>query len=259
MFGVYAQVADSNSDPAEIVVDQGQIATMTVLFERTWRRAPTSEEVNALIDGYVREEVLYREGVAMGLDRDDQLIRRRVGQKLEFLSESMNGVAEPSDAALQTYLDAHRERFARPARFTFRQVYLGTAANADTPRLLAQLNKLGDSNATLEMGAPTQLEARMQLASSTDIERVFGEQFAQALVNTAPGAWHGPLASDYGLHFVHVSERVEEHMPALGEVREKVMRDWHRDELTAANKKYYESLRERYQVRIENPTVAVTQ
>lgn len=189
MFAAYALVADRNRDPESIVVGQGQIDMMTAVFERTWQRAPTSDEVKSLIDGYVREEIFYREGVAMGLDRDDQLIRRRVRQKVEFFAESMHGVPEPSDAALQAYLDAHRERFVSPARVTFRQVYLGTAADADTTRLLAQLNKLGDSDAVADMGRATQLDERMDLAPSTDIERAFGRQFAQALAAMPMRAW----------------------------------------------------------------------
>ena len=192
----------------------------------------------------------------MGLDRDDQLIRRRVRQKVEFFAESMHGVLEPSDAALQAYLDGHHERFVSSARITFRQVYLGTAANADTMRILAQLNKLGDSDAAVDMGHATQLDARMDLAPSTDIERAFGRQFAQALVAIPLHVWHGPVASEYGLHLVRVSERVEENTPVLGEVREFVKRDWIRDELAAANEKYYEGLRARYAVRIEHPRVA---
>jgi hypothetical protein len=259
MFALYALVGDRSRDPAAIVIGQGQIDAMTALFERTWRRAPTPEEVKTLIDGYVREEVLYREGVAMGLDRGDQLIRRRVGQKLEFLAESMNGVPEPSDVALQAYLDGHRERFASPVRVTFRQVYLGTTADAGTTRLLAQLNKLGDSDAAAEMGRPTQLEARMELAPSTHIERVFGRQFAHALVTIPPGTWRGPLASDYGLHLVRVTKRVEARVPHFDEVREIVKREWLREALAAANEKYYQGLRARYAVRIDHPRVAAAQ
>jgi hypothetical protein len=253
MFGVYALVSDRNRDPDTILVAQGQIDMMTAVFERTWQRAPTPEEVIGLIDGYVREEVFYREGVAMGLDRDDQLIRRRVRQKLEFLAESMYGVPEPSDAALQSYLDAHSERFVSPARVTFRQVYLGTAADADTAPLLAKLNKQGDSDAASAMGRATQLDARMELAPSRDIERTFGEQFAEAVVALPPDMWRGPLTSDYGLHLVRVSARMEQRTPALDEVREQVKRDWQRDELVAANEKYYESLRAKHTVRIEPP------
>jgi parvulin-like peptidyl-prolyl cis-trans isomerase-like protein len=257
MFAVYALVADRSRDPAAIVVGQSQIDAMSALFERTWRRTPTPGEVKALIDGYVREEVLYREGMAMGLDRGDQLIRRRVGQKVEFLAESMHGVPEPSDAALQAYLDGRRERFASPMRATFRQVYLGTAAGADTARLLAQLNRLGDSDAAADMGRATQLDARMVLAPPADIERAFGRRFAQSLAAVPAGAWTGPIASDYGLHLVRVGERVDGRTPVLGEVRDIVQREWQREALAAANEKYYEGVRAKYAVRIENSRVAL--
>jgi hypothetical protein len=257
MFAVYAVVSHRSRDPGMIEVGQGQIDMMTAVFERTWQRVPTPDEVKSLIDDYVRDEVFYREGVAMGLDREDPLIRRRMRQKVEFLAESMNGVPEASDTALQTYLDGHRERFASPARVTFRQVYLGTAADTNTTRLLAQLNKLGDSNAAADLGRPTQLDARMDLAPSTDIARSFGRQFAQTLVTIPPGAWRGPIASDYGLHLVRVSARMESRAPALDEVREPVRRDWLRDELAAANEKYYEGLRARYTVRIDGLRVAL--
>jgi hypothetical protein len=259
MFAVYAMVSGRDRDPGVIVVSQGQVDAMSAVFERTWQRAPTSEDVKGLIDGYVREEVLYREGVAQGLDRDDQLIRRRVRQKVEFLRESTNTLPEPDDAALQAYLKAHPERFASPVRVTFRQVYLGTAPDDATPVLLARLNELGDSDATAGLGRATQLDARMASAPPADIERIFGRQFAQALAVTPADAWRGPLASSYGLHLVRVSERVEARAPALDEVREIVKREWQRDELAAASERYYESLRARYAVRIENPRVALRQ
>jgi hypothetical protein len=257
MFAVYAVVSDRNREPGTIEVVQNQVDTMTAVFERTWQRMPTPDEVKGLIDGHVREEVLYREGVAMGLDRDDQLIRRRARQKVEFLAESMYGVPEPSDAALQAYLDGHRDRFASPVRVTFRQVYLGTAVKADTRRLLAQLKKLGDSDAVADIGRPTQLDARMDAAPPADIERTFGRRFAQSLVAMPAGSWTGPIASDYGLHLVRVSERVEARAPALDEVREIVKRERQREALAAANEKYYEALRARYTVRIESPRVAL--
>jgi hypothetical protein len=260
MFAVYAVVSGHrNPDPATIEVGQGQVDTMTAVFERTWQRTPTADEVKRLIDAYVREEVLYREGVALGLDRDDQLIRRRVGQKVEFLAESINGVPEPSEVALQAYLDEHRERFSSPVRLTFRQVYLGTTAGAEPTRLLAQLNRLGDSDAAADLGRPTQLDARMDLAPPSDIERTFGRRFAQSLGSIPAGAWTGPFASEYGLHLIRISERVEARAPGLDEVREIVKREWLRETLAAANAKYYEGLRARYTVRIEDPRVVLAQ
>jgi len=256
MFGVYAVVADRGRDPGTILVAKAQVDTMAAGYQRTWQRAPTPDEIQVLIDGYVRDEILYREGVAMGLDRDDALIRRRVRQKVEFLAESVHGAVEPTDAALQAYLDAHRERFASAPRVTFRQVYLGTSADAGTPRLLAQLNQLGDSDAAAGMGRATQIDARMELAPFAQVERAFGRQFAQALAVIPEHAWHGPVVSQFGLHLVRVSERVEARSPALGEVREQVKREWQREALEAANEKYYEGLRTRYVIRVENPRVA---
>jgi hypothetical protein len=258
MFVVYAVVSHRNSsNGGTIEVRQGEIDMMTAVFERTWQRTPTPDEVKSLIDDYVRDEVLYREGLAMGLDREDPLIRRRMRQKVEFLAESINGIPETSDAALQAYLDAHRDRFVSPARVTFRQVYLGTAPATDTTRLLARLDKLGDSDAAAEVGLPTQLDARMVSVPPADVERTFGRKFAQALATIPVGAWHGPVASDYGVHLVSVTKRVEAHAPALDEVREQVKRDWLRDELAAANERYYASLRAKYVVRIESPRVAL--
>lgn len=256
IFAVYALVANRSRDPGTIVVGQGHVEMMTALFERTWQRAPTPDEVKSLLDVYVREEILYREGVAMGLDRDDALIRRRVRQKVESLAESMHGIPEPSDAALQAYLDQHARQFTAPARVTFRQVYLGSAADADTPRLLAQLEKLGDSEATAGLGRATQLDARIEATPSTHVERLFGKPFVHAIVAMPLHAWQGPVASEYGLHLVRVTERVQPGPPALGDVRERVKREWQREALEAANEKYFEGLRARYAIRFEHHNVA---
>jgi len=226
LFALYAAVKDRSREPATIVVGQGQTEALRTAFERTWQRAPTSEELKGLIEGYVRDEVLYREGVALGLDRDDSLIRRRVRQKVEFLTESMQGVPEGSDTALQAYLDRHGERYRAYPRFTFEQVYLGAA------RL-------------------TQLDERMERATFTDVARVFGRRFAVALAEAPVGTWQSPVASEYGLHRVRVVERVEARLPALAEVRELVKRDWLRDELAAAQEKYYAGLLARYEVHIQ--------
>jgi hypothetical protein len=226
LFALYAAVKDGSREATAIVVGQGQIETLRTGFERTWQRVPTPEELKSLIEGYVRDEVLYREGVALGLDRDDSLIRRRVRQKVEFLTESMQGVPEASDTALHAYLDRHGDRYRADPRFTFEQVYLGAA------RL-------------------TQLDERMEHATFTEVARVFGRRFAVALAEAPLGTWQSPVASEYGLHRVQVIERVEARVPALAEVRELVKRDWLRDELAAAQEKHYAGLLARYEVRIQ--------
>jgi hypothetical protein len=226
LFALYAVVKDRNREPATIVVGEGQIASMRETYERTWRRQPTTEELKSLIEGYVRDEVLYREGVALGLDRDDSLIRRRVRQKVEFLTESVYGVPVASDATLQAYLARHGDRYQPDPRFTFEQVYVGA-------------------------GRLAQLDERMERASAREVARVFGQEFAAALAELPVGAWQGPILSGYGPHRVRLVERIEARTAALAEVREQVKRDWLRDELAAAQEKHYAGLLARYDVRIQ--------
>ena len=228
LFALYFAVGEGGREPDTIVVGESQVATLRATFERTWSRAPSAEELRGLIDSHVREEIYYREGLALGLDRDDPLIRRRVRQKLEFFDESIRGVPEPDDAQLQDYLDQHRDRYQADARYTFEQVYLG-------PDRL------------------TTLDARMDMATSTDVARAFGERFAVALSAMPAGAWREPVISAYGPHRVLVLASEPARVPALDEVRPQVKRDWQRDALEAASEQHYAELRARYEVRIEAP------
>ncbi len=145
-------------EPGRIVVTQDQIESMARLFARARQRAPSDAELQGLIRGHVREEVLYREGLALGLDRDDPVIRRRVAQKLEFVTEG-DAAVEPDDGQLQAYLDAHRELFAVEPRFTFRQIYLDPKRHentlaADAERMLGELNSAGSNLDAAGLGDP---------------------------------------------------------------------------------------------------------
>jgi len=247
--------------PGKIVVTQGQIENLAAVHERTWRRSPTPEEMKGLIDSHVREEVLYREGVALGLDRDDQLIRRRVRQKMDLLVEEAQSLGEPSEPDLQAYLDTHRTRFAIEPRLSFRQVYLdprreGRDLGREIPRLLAELKRAGDSDAAARAGDATQLEHQFEAAQMSDISRAFGTEFTSALATLSRGQWQGPVRSTYGIHFVLIRERIESQAPALAEVREAVRREWTRDRAVARSEEFYRRLLERYSVTIEHPKVA---
>jgi hypothetical protein len=251
-------------EPGKIVVTQGHSEHMAAVHERTWRRPPTQEDLKGLIDNYVREEVLYREGLALGLDRDDPVIRRRMRQKMELLAEDAHALVEPSDRNLQAYLDTHRARFAIEPKISFRQVYLdpgrdGRDLDREMARLLAELKRMGDSNAAERAGDATQLEHKIEAALATDIGGTFGQEFAAELATLPQGQWQGPVRSAYGLHFVLVNERTEPRAPALAEVREAVRREWTRDRLVAGSEGFYQRLLQRYTVTIEHPKVARAQ
>ena len=184
-----------------------------------------------MIDDYVREEVWYREALALGLDRDDTIIRRRLRQKLEFLAEDVAAQAEPSDDDLRAYLQAHPEAFAVEPHVTFRQVYLdprrhGAHLARDVDRLLAELQQISHTADPAELGDGVLLAHRFDHVSAAEVRTLFGDTFAAGVSTLTPGQWQGPVPSGYGVHLVYVSERTAGRIPELVEVREAVRRAW---------------------------------
>jgi hypothetical protein len=261
LFGVFALVGDRGRARAgHIVVTPGHIEHLTIGFTRTWQRPPTAQELAGLIDDYIREEVLYREAVAMGLDRDDTIVRRRLRQKLEFLTEETVETAAPSEAELQTFLQQHPDTFRVEPRLAFQHVYLsrarrGDAMDTEARQLLAQLRTSDAATDTAAPGDPFLLPSEFALSSRSEIARLFGDVFATQLQDLEPGRWAGPIESGYGLHLVYVRERVDGRVPALAEVRQAVQRAWLVARRQAVNEQFYQRLRARYTVVVEPPKV----
>jgi hypothetical protein len=239
-----------------IVVSAAKVANLAELFRRTWRRPPTQAELDGLIADHVKEEILYREALALGLETDDIVIRRRLRQKMEFLSEDIAAQGEPTEAELEALLEEHAERYRAPARVTFSQVYLsperrGAEAWTDAERVLVALDAGRTDPAA--SGDPFLLEQDYRQQTPHDIERLFGERFAAGIAGLPVGRWAGPVQSGYGLHVVLVRERTPEHLPQLDEVRDAVLRDWRAARREDANRAFYDALRGRYEVTVEHP------
>jgi hypothetical protein len=243
---------------ARIVVTQGRIESLATAFELTWQRPPTPDELEGLIRDYVREEVAVREAVTLGLDKDDVIIRRRLRQKLEFVSEDVAARAEPTDEQLRAWLNAHPGDFGLDPTFTFSQVYLnpeprGTHLARAAVRLLAKLQREGSRADAAAEGDAFLLGHRFDALPARDVKSQFGETFATALSALPPGRWQGPIASTYGVHLVFVHERTEGRAPVLEEVRDAVRREWSNAQRVEANEQLYQKLLERYTVTIETP------
>jgi hypothetical protein len=248
-------------EQGKITITQGQIDNLVAGFARTWQRPPSPDELAGLVRDRVQEEVYYREALALGLDTDDSVIRRRLRQKMEFISEDLAAPVEPSDAELQAYLAAHAASFASEPRFSFRQVFLdpqrhGVHLARDAERLLADLNQAGAAADPAALGDPLQLEHEYANASARDVGSVFGENFVAALGNLPTGQWHGPVESGYGVHVVYLSGRTESRPLPLAEVREAVRREWTSAQRAQAAAQFYASLLRKYEVTIEAPSAA---
>jgi hypothetical protein len=238
--------------PNRIVVEAGQVAQLAAQFERTWLRPPNEKELAGLVETYVRDEVYYREAMAMGLDRDDPQVRRRMRLKLEFLLEDLTGAEPAADEVLRAYLQQHPDRFRIEPRLSFRQVYLNLDRRqdlaADAEQTLADL-RAGVSPETL--GDPTMLPYEQTAATQSEIARTFGETFAQEVIALEPGVWSGPLHSGFGAHLVLVTEHREGRLPELAEVRAEVEREYLVQRRKELKDLAYRKLREGYEVVIE--------
>jgi len=262
LFALYGLVGKKDAEaPAKIIISESRIATLAERFARTWRRPPTQQELQGLVDDEVRDEIFYREGREAGLDRDDSIIRRRVRQKMEFLAEDM-AAAEPSDEHLAAYLASNPERFRTEDRLTFHHVFLsatrrGGALEGDAKQIAATLVHTNASvEAATTIGDPFLLGETFRQMPQSDVVRTFGEGFAQQLAAVEPGRWQGPVSSSFGAHFIFVDERARGSLPPLDTVRGAVLREWLNARRVEAEDKLYRTLRDRYQVVIEKPLTA---
>lgn len=257
LFALFAGLNQQQFDARdEIVISDARVTNLVATFSNTWQRPPTEQELQGLIDAWVKEEVLYREGLAIGFDRDDPVIRRRIAQKMSFVADGM--VPEiPGDEELRQWLQNHSEQYEIPPAYTFSQVYFDPQRHAaNLQQVLAGARQSLDgeqanSSASRTVGDSTLLPGFLEFAPETEITRTYGREFAAALDGMETGVWHGPIRSGYGLHFVNIEEIVPGRVPAMDEVRAALQRDVLSERSQEVNEAFYQSLRERYEIRME--------
>ena len=225
LFGAYRWVAPGDSAGRRIVITQGVVDDLVTQHVAARGREPSSTELNHLIESYIRDEILYREGVRLGLERDDIVVKRRVRQKIEMIVEEDASIQAPTDADLSAYLVANQARFVQPAILTFEQVVSGESL--------------------------TLLPHRMTRTPADLVARDFGASFAAALERLPAGEWVGPIESSFGAHYVRVSDRTPAVVPQLAAVRDHVVREWENERRQRARNDAYTKMRGEYQVGIE--------
>jgi parvulin-like peptidyl-prolyl isomerase len=256
IFLVFAALKRPNlEEPGRIVVTAAKIEQIAGLFRKTRQRPPTREELRGLVDDHVKEEVYYREAIALGLDKDDTVIRRRLRLKMEFLADAAVQELSPGDAALEAYLAENRKKFWRDAEIAFRHVFLSAEKHGERVD-----EQAGNALKALLTGAdPASLGDGLLLPSTFGptparaIDRNFGRSFAAALAEAPLGTWSGPIRSTYGLHLVFVGERIPGRLPALAEISDAVLREWTSDRRKEIEDARLQEILKRYEVTIESP------
>ena len=241
-----------------IVITEGRIDQLAAGFASLHRRPPTREEVDGMVSDAVREEIFYREAIALRLDEDDVIVRRHMAQKLQFVSEDTHPVPEPTQAQLRDYLAQHPQQFQAERGYSFTQVFLspqrhGQQLYPDTERLLAALRRAPDDAALVKGGDPFLLNSHFDRLPAGETARLFGADFEKALQTVVIGQWQGPVTSSFGTHLVLLYLRDEPGPPRLADVQDEVRRAWMNDQRERANARFYDDLRRRYNVRVELP------
>jgi hypothetical protein len=248
----------SGGDPAaeadrRVEVTEAEVRWLRDNWQSRWQRPPTQAELRGLVDDYVRRDILYREALAMGLDRDDEVIRRRMVQKIEFLTNDLATQVQPTEVQLQAYFQQNLDRYRIPQRRSFAHVYFnfdqrGDAAVGDAERLLARLRSAApDAVRPAELGDRFMLQHEYRLQREQDVQRIFGQRFAAALFALEPGVWQGPIASGYGLHLAYVMDVEEPRVPDLALVRNDLREQ--------ANEAMLAAVRSRYTVEIDEEAI----
>lgn len=259
LFLIWPLISDRVAPPPnQITIAPPQVQRLIAVFYKTHLRMPNADELSALVEAEIRTEIYYREGIALGLDRDDEIIRRRIAQKLQFMTQDVADRQTPTDTDLQQFLDTHKNQFGAEPEFAFSQIYLnpdrhGDKIAQDAERLLIRLNT---SDGRIDYAAdsdPLPVPNDFELTSVDGIANVFGEAFAKALTELPAGRWVGPIRSGFGAHLIIVRDKREATTPQLSQVRDAVVREWQAARRDEANADTYRDMRAKYVIKVELP------
>lgn len=237
----------ASHDTHRIVVGPSVLADLSEKYRLQFGEAPTRAELDQLVDAYVHEEVLFREGTAMGLAQGDEIVRRRIAQKAGFVLMDRMAPPEPTDAQLQQYLTTHIARYGQPTRTSFHHLFFAAGGEGDgLAHAQEGIQKLKAGAAHVVADDFPDRDAYTDM-DQAEAARLFGQSELSRRLDAAPvGEWSGPYRSSYGWHLLHVDARQPPHVPDLASIRDRVREDWLDDWSGRANQAAYQALKRRY-------------
>jgi hypothetical protein len=261
LFGVYAYTNRGRigiESRKQIVLSFDELRTMTAYFQSQWHRLPTPEEFQAMVEDKIKEEVLYREGLVMGLDKDDTIVKRRMAQKVQFLAEDVAAAHEPSVAELKAWFEKNTDKFALPSRYSFRHIYFspdkrGTNTHDDAAKALAKIAGQPEDSTLIASADRFMFQDYYGDRTPSAIAKEFGPQFAVALEKITPGSWQGPIESGFGWHLVFVDTVIPDRIPIFEEVESEVKTAWLGQQKAQAWQEAYQEMRAKYTVLLPAP------
>ena len=263
VYGLFG-TAEESGDDRTVTITAGEVQSLANNWQRQWGRPPTANEFDGVVTQYIREIVLSREAVAMGLDADDIVIRRRLAQKLEFLSQDLMVPPDPKPEELEEWFDARIDEYREPNRYTLTHIYLDPdkrdeQALADAEALRDELNALAQMPADVRAyGDPFMLQNYYPQRTALELSKLFGRGFAESAIELEPGVWHGPVLSGYGVHVVRIDSPWRAPDPEFSSVEAQVREDWIAVRSEELNRQFLDAVLARYDVIVEEVDVSLT-
>ena len=262
LFAIHGLAPAGSATPAasrEIRLSYDELGQLVILFKSQWRREPTAEEFERLVEDKVQAEILYREALAMGLDKSDEIVKRRMAQKMQFLAEDVAAAREPTSAELRPWYEKNSASFAQPSRVSFRHLYFspdrrGARAREDAAQALAKLaGQPEDARIAASLADPFMFQDHYRDRAPEFLGTDFGPQFARAAATLPPGSWQGPVESGFGWHLVFVDTVIPGRVPAFEEIESDVRTAWLAEQKALAWRKAYKEMRAKYSVLLPAP------
>jgi hypothetical protein len=258
LFFLFSQINNSQVETDHrITITQANLDRLATIWLKSMGRPPSAHEREQQLEHYIREQVLYREAMAMGLDQDDVIVSRRLAQKMEYLFNDLSFIPEPSEIELVSFLSEHASKFTLPATITFSQIFLDPSErnqeiDIDAEQLLEQLKETTPDIDTINLGDRSLLPYKFTVERESEITSMFGAAFAHQAFALPVNSWQGPIASEYGIHLIYINSRTENRLPPLAEIRERVAREWRSTKQQDANEIFYQSLYQRYEIILDD-------
>ncbi len=250
LFLAYASVNEtvSGAEDKLIFIGPERVERIKNAYRAVWKKLPATEELEKLIENEIREEVYYRDALHLGLDKNDSVVRKRLRQKLEFLSDTGIRLQAPSEEVLNAFYQANKSDYLRDPRLAFEQLFLGENPSAQAISEATKRLTENPAAAPLKLGVRTRLPAQVRLSSPRAVNSIFGPGFFKLIAKLAPGIWGGPVTSSYGVHMVRTLDGTPARTPLMVEIRDIVLKDYQTTRLSDAREQDYTRRRAAYDI-----------
>ena len=230
-----------------------QIQRLAELWRAQTGTPPSPRQMRGLIEDWIREEIFYREALRLRLDEDDTIIRRRLVQKLNFLTEDTANNDIPDYRSTLAYYQSHIEDYQIPPTYSFSHIYFSASTPATAAKVAQVLDRLSKGENWRDLGDPFMLNLSYAERPYNEIVSLFGREFADAVQSLPLNEWVGPVPSAYGRHMVRLEGRKDSVVQCYETVQDQVRDDYTQSRLEASKEAYYETLRNRYRINYPIP------